>query len=163
MRIFKHTVQFMTHLLVGIALLYSSSVPANEVQLSLQEDKDQQTHYTVNIPDISLHKIASITGSELPQIAKYVSKNRKLMFDDAVLADADTILFQCELDGVDIVVVREEYNSYFGPLKLLSAMSGHPIQVSKIILIVIKDKVIVDKKEIERKESAYVWLVHMYK
>ncbi|MFZ6643170.1 hypothetical protein ACO0LL_25850 [Undibacterium sp. TC4M20W] len=164
MHVFKHALQPMICLLAGAALLYSTSVLASEVQLSLQEEyKDQKTNYTVSIPDIRLHKIDSITGAELPQIAKYVSKNRKLMLDDAVLADADNVLFQCESDGMDIVVIREEYNSFFGPLKLLSAMSGHPIQVSKIFLIVIKDKVVVDKKEIKRKESAYTWLVLIYK
>ncbi|MFZ6780780.1 hypothetical protein ACO0LD_28440 [Undibacterium sp. Ji83W] len=139
-------------------------VLANEVQLSLQEkDGIPQTNYIVSTPDIKLHKIASITGSELPQIERYISKNRKLILDELVLADADEILFQCELDGIDIVVVREEYNSFLGPLKLLSAMSGHPIQVDKIILMVIKNNAVAETKEIKRKESVSRWLARVYR
>lgn len=150
-------------LLLGAALLAPASVFASEVQLSLREEfKGQPTEYTVNLPDISLKKLASITGTELPQIAKYAAQNRKLMLNDVLIADADDVLFQCEFDGMDIVIVREVHNSFSGPLKLLSAMSGHPVQVSKIMLILIKDKLVINKKEIKRKDSAYRWIAHVY-
>lgn len=61
------------------------------------------------------------------------------------------------------MVVRDEYNSFLGPLKLLYAFSGHPVQVSEIVLLVILNNVVVGEREIIRKESAYRWLVGIYK
>ncbi|MFZ6875926.1 hypothetical protein ACO0LF_28020 [Undibacterium sp. Di27W] len=164
MKIIEKTTQFLRHFFVSALLLHAPIVCASEVQLSLQAKNNVlQANYSVSLPEITLHKIASITGQELPQIARYTSKNRKLMLDELALADADEVLFQSELDNLDIVIIHHQYNSFLGPLKLLSAMSGHPVQVDKIILLVVKSKAVIETKEITKQESTSHWLAYIYK
>lgn len=154
----------LARIFLGTLALLTSMARANDVQLSLLEtDASEQLYYSLNIREIKLREIAAIDGTQLAQTQKYSSNNGKLVTNGIALATADEILFQCEVDGVDLVVVRDEYNSFLGPLKLLYAISGHPVQVSKIVLLVIVNNVVASEREIIRKESAYRWLVGIYK
>lgn len=154
----------MTKIYLVVLMLLSSAAQATDVQLSLRErGASEQSSYTVDIREMKFHKIASINGELLPQLEKYTSQNGKLLGNGNFLADADEILFQCEVDGVDLIVVRDEYNSFLGPLKLLGAMSGHPVQVSKIVLLTVVNNAVASEKEITRKESAYHWFASVYK
>jgi hypothetical protein len=100
-------------------------------------------------------------GAPLPQISSYSSINCKLVRNVKNLADADEVLFQCHINEQDIVVVRVEYNSFFGPLKLLSALSVHPIQVSKIVVVAISGSNHVSEKEVVHKDSSYHWVAQI--
>jgi hypothetical protein len=112
---------------------------------------------------LELRKISEARGSELAQLSKYTSSDRKLIGDGKLLATADEILYQCQVDGIDLVVVRDEYNSFLGPIRLLAAFSGHPIQVSKITMLTIVNNTQISRREITRKDASYQWVVKVYK
>ena len=118
-----------------------------------------KTNYIFNTDSSALHKIANSYGSELPIIDRYVLRNRRLYLDDKPITHADEILYQGQLDGTDLVVIRDEYNSKSNPWRLFAYSLGHPIQVSKIIVLVIKDGVLKTQKEITRKAASYHWEV----
>ena len=159
----QQNIHCMTKFLFTALMLLSAAAQASAVQLSLVDKAtSERSNYSFDISERNFHGIASIQGTLLPQLEKYTSQNRKLIGNGIVLANTDEILFQCEIDGVDLVVVRIEYNSLLGPLKLLGALSGHPVQISKIILLTIANNAVASEKEITRKESAYRWLVGIY-
>jgi hypothetical protein len=59
-------------------------------------------------------------------------------------------------------VVRVEYNSLGGPIRLLSAFAGHPIQVSKVLILAISGEKIRSENEITRKDSSYGWSAKIF-
>jgi hypothetical protein len=144
--------------------LAGSAAQPSEVQISLLERRTSiLTDYSVDLPKLELRKISEARGSELAQLSKYSSSDRQLIADGKVLAAADEVLYQCQVDGMDLVVVRDEYNSFFGPIRLLAALSGHPIQVSRIVILTIVGNTQVSKREIVRKDASYRWVVKVYK
>jgi len=152
----------MPRFLLFALLLICSVARSSELRLSLLEEQTSTTTaYTVDSNSLEMHQIGSASGSPLPQISSYSSINRKLVLNEKDLTDADEVLFQCHINEMDIVVVRVEYNSFFGPLKLLSALSGHPIQVSKIVVVAISGINHVSEKEVVRKDSSYHWVARI--
>lgn len=115
-----------------------------------------------NVATSTLSKTQAIAGEELSPINKYTSRQGKLYSNDIVLTDANEVLFQCEVDGVDLVVVRDGYNSFSNPIRILAALSGHPVQVSKIVLLKASNNKILFKREIMRKAAAYHWAVRVF-
>jgi hypothetical protein len=149
----------MVRLLIATLFMLAQVAQAHDVQLILVEQRtSEQTGYSVNLDSLKAHKIPLPQGTSLPQSSKYSSQNRKLVSSAGIVADADEVLFQCEVEGLDLVIVRDEYNSFFGPLNLLAALSGHPVQVSRIVAIAIKGNRVVSEREITRKASSYHWL-----
>lgn len=145
-------------------VLVLSPALANEVHLSLLEKStSQSTAYAVEMANLSHRRIEQVQGIESSQLSTYSSRDRKLVANGKAIADADEVLFQCQVDNVDIVVVRDEYNAFFGPFKLLAAASGHPIQVSKILVLKIENNNVVSEKEITRKEASYHWTAKIFK
>lgn len=136
---------------------------ASKVQLSLLEQKTSTTTvYSIDTSDLGIEPFAAVQGTELQQAARYASVNGRLLFGLVELADADEILFQCEVDGVDLVVVRDEFNSFGSPLRILAAFSGHPIQVSKIMVLRISNGKVLSEQEISRKDSSYGWVARVF-
>jgi len=152
-------------IVVALALLLvCAAAHAEQVQLALLDKRtSEQTSYSLDIESLKLHRIASPGGSELPQIGSYSSQNRQLVKDGQALADADEVLFQCEVGDVDLVLVRDEYNSFFGPINLLAALSGHPVQVSRIVVLSVGHGRVVLAREITRKERSYHWVAKVFK
>ena len=97
------------------------------------------------------------TNQLLPKITKYKVEKRRLIAGDQSLIKADNILLQCSAGDTDFVVVRQEHNSLASPLRVLSAFSGHPVQVSKIVIVKIADGKLVDQRELTRRASSYDW------
>lgn len=150
----------MQKLIAGLVILLFAmdECSAGRVQLSLHEQSTASTKiYSVDTDNLALTPLSVVEGAELPQTTRYTSVDRKLVVGNVKLVDADDVLFQCELDGVDLVVVRVEYNSFGGPIRLLAAFAGHPIQVSKVLILAISGGKILSEKEITRKDSSYVW------
>ena len=136
---------------------------AGHVQLSLHERSTASTkNYSVDTDELALKPLSVIEGAELMQTTRYSSVDRKLVVGNVKIADADDVLFQCELNGVDLVVVRVEYNSFGGLIRLLAAVAGHPIQVSKVLIFAISGGKIRSEKEITRKDSSYVWSAKIF-
>lgn len=105
-----------------LLLVCPSLTEASDVFISIVETRtSEQTNYIFDVATSTLSKTQAIAGGELPPIKKYVSRHEKLYSSDTVLADADEVLFQCEVEGVDLVVVRDEYNSFSNPIRILCA------------------------------------------
>lgn len=144
----------------GVPMLVSAA----EVNLSLLDERtSQETSYTFDLNALRFHEIDSANGVPVEQIHKYASRGRKLVVDGQIRADADEVLFQCNVAGVDLVIVRDEYNSFFGPFDFFAALGGHPVQVSRIVALTIASNGAVTEKEILRKASSYHWHVKVFK
>jgi hypothetical protein len=141
-----------------------ATAKAADVRVALFEEKTKTTSvFRVETRSVSVTRQEGITGTKVQQSTKYKVRNRKLVVDGKPLADADDILFQGEVDRDEIVVVRCEYNSFFGPWKLLSAMAGHPVQVSKIVLLKIDEGVVMGEQVLAREEYSYDWRADLYR
>lgn len=152
----------MRRFLLATLLAVSASAQARDVQLALVEQRaSEQTDYLLNLETLSVRKIPSAQGAELPQTQKYLSQNRKLVVGADRVADADEVLYQCAIDDTDLVIVRDEYNSA-NPLYWLAAASGHPVQVSRIVALTVKNGHVVSEREITRKASSYDWVARVY-
>jgi hypothetical protein len=152
----------MRRFLIAMLFVVATSAQARDVQLALVEQRTSaQTDYVVNLEKLSVRKIPSVHGIELPQNQKYSSQSRKLVVGSDAVADADEVLFQCSINDIDLVIVRDEYNS-LNPLYWLAAASGHPVQVSRIVALTIKNGRVVSEREIIRKASSYDWVAKVF-
>lgn len=152
------------HFLFTALMLFTTLAQASTVQLSLMEEgSSEKVLYAFDTKEFKLSEISSIDGQMLASTTKYTTQHRKLVGSGRPLAAADDILFECEVDGMDLVIVREEYNAFFGPMKLLLAFAGHPVQVSKIVVYAIANDAIVGTREVTIKEDAYRWIAGVYK
>ncbi|WP_157201925.1 hypothetical protein [Massilia sp. Root335] len=79
------------------------------------------------------------------------------------ITEANEILYQCQVDGVDLVIARVQGDSLFGPIKLLSALSGHPVQINKIVALEIQNDKVLAAETVIRKESSFHWSASVFK
>jgi hypothetical protein len=147
-----------------VLLLATLSAQSSEVRLSLFEKRTSTTTiYSLESATLAFRQVDMTSGAELPQISKYEVSGRKLVADAIKFAEADEILYQCRVDELDFVVVRVENDSLSSPMKFLSALSGHPVQVSKIVVLTIKNGRVISEKEITQKDSSYHWVAKVLK
>lgn len=141
-------------------LLLPSAVRASEVRISLLEESTRQTtNYFFDANSRTVTPTGGIGGTEVPKITKYYIRDRQLSSESRTLAKADEILYQCHVEGVDLVIVRSEYNSFANLLEILAAFAGHPVQVSRILVLQCKDHALTAETEITRKAASYRWSV----
>jgi hypothetical protein len=139
-------------------LLGQTPTGKHDVIIQLYEELTKEySHYVLNVKSIELLRVDSTTGSQISEIKKYSIHDRRLFCPGNVLLDADDVLFQGELDGMDFIVVREEYNSFSNPWRILRLLAGHPVQVSRIIVLVVKNGKAIVEEEIVKKPSSYDW------
>jgi hypothetical protein len=100
---------------------------------------------------------SSGSGLASPSIDRYLVKDHHLRYRDKTIAEAVEILAQTSVGEHDLVVVRYEYNSFSNPLRLLSAVAGHPVQVSEIIALAVSDGRVVKRWRLARVASSYEW------
>jgi hypothetical protein len=144
--------------LILFMVLLTEIVQAIEVKISvLEKDTQVTTSYSFDVASSNLKPLDSASGDAVPQTTTYSVKDGQLLAGDKNLAEADELLYQCHIDGCDLVIVRDEYNSFSNPLRILSAFAGHPIQVSKIVILKIVDGKVRKQLEIIRKPSSYDW------
>ena len=131
---------------------------ASEVRLALLELATKQTtFYGLNLESGKVQSASGPGGADLESSTKYEVQNYKVKgLPGEPLAEAIEILRQATFDGHDILLVRQEYNSA-NPMYWLAAMSGHPVQVSKIVWLDIKDGKLLHSVEIARKPVSYHW------
>lgn len=148
----------ISKLLTVALLLIAGPVHSSELHLTLLEKKTSATvAYSLESTTLAFRKIETADGAELPQIQKYKVSARKLANNAIALADADEILYQCKIGEIDLIVVRVENNSFSNPMKLLSALSGHPVQVSRIVILTIDNDRVISEKEVTSRDSSYGW------
>lgn len=136
---------------------------ASEFVIALHEKAtNETTNYAFDLNTSELRKVSEVFGNEIANTSYYVVRDQKLVGNGKVLMDADEILYQGQTGGIDLLVIREEYNSFSNPVRWLSALSGHPIQVNKILAVTIKDGNILAQKEIVKKPSSYHWSAHVF-
>jgi len=140
-----------------LACLISDAVAA-DVHLALFELATKQTKfYDLDLESGQVQPAAKADGATLPDSAKYNVQDYKVKgLSGAPLAEAIEILCQVSLGEHDLIVVRQEYNSA-NPLYWLAAMSGHPVQVSKIVWLDVKGGKLVHSVEIDRQPASYHW------
>jgi len=150
----------MRHVVLLALLILSSSAYATEVRLTLYEARTKQTTFHALDLSTGVLKPAAAAGTvELPSISEYRVRNEHVetASGGALDAEADEILCQATADDLDVLVVRHEYNSFSNPLYWLAAISGHPIQVSKIVLLLVRDRKVERSIELRREPSSYHW------
>jgi hypothetical protein len=76
-------------------------------------------------------KASNAAKGVLPQIDAFSVQSRRLKHIGRGISNAEEILYQSSVDGYDVAVVREEYNSFASPWRLIAAMSGHPSRSAK--------------------------------
>lgn len=136
---------------------------ATEVRLSVYEENTQKTrYYAFDVAKSALKSLSEASGKAVEQTTTYSVKDRRLFGGDKILVKADEILYQCHIDGRDVVVVRDEYNSFSNPMRMLVAFAGHPVQVSKIMVLKIVDGKLETTTRIIRRPSSYRWRVSVY-
>lgn len=138
-------------------------VGENALGKKIYEPVWHDTAYDFNTKTFKLEKSATTKGKALSQTTSFSIKGNgisrhKLYMGDNFIAPAINILYQCRFGQSDIVIVRHEYNyNSINPIKQLSALSGHPVQVSEIIIFLIQDGKILHQNKIIEKDSSYHW------
>ena len=154
----------MRIILVVMLLFLSLVAQAGEAYLALFERLTVMTNnYEIEVSPLSVRQIPSVRGVLVPQIHKYITKAGKLLNGASAFARANEIRYQCQVDGVDLVIIRVESDSLFGPIKLLSALSGHPVQINKIVALEIKNDKVLAAETVIRKESSFHWSAAVFK
>jgi hypothetical protein len=134
--------------------------PWEEVKISVFEKSTQKTrNYSFDVATSAIKSVRAVDGEALPQTTIYSLKDGYLFAGDKRMVEEVELLYQCHFGGYDLVVVRDEYNSYSNPMWALFAFSGHPVQVSKILILKIAEGNLKTKTEIIRKASSYDWRV----
>lgn len=146
-----------------ILILIASLMLVNQVlalDAVVTEMEGTKRTYVFHI-DLSKHTIGATTntpGKTIPPIQHYVTKNdRHFWAEGNRFGKADDILTQIHTEDADLLLVRREHNSFWTPLRFLFAISGHPIQVSSIWLVVIRDKKEVWSAKLVSRDSIYRW------
>jgi hypothetical protein len=139
-------------------VLLSSLASASPVRVDVSEKSTGlTTSYSFDVTSSTLRKSETVSTKDIPQASVYSVVDRKLVARGFAVSAADDILYQCPIDGFDVVVVRAEHNSFSNPFRVLVAFSGHPIQVSTIYILKIKDHVVVSRQEVIHKPASYEW------
>ena len=145
--------------LTGLILI-SSFACATEVRLALYEAQSKQTSF--HALDLVSGKVSSAQSAgtvELGALEAYRVRNEHVehVQSGQAIAEATEILCQATTGEVDLVVVRQEYNSFSNPLRWLSAIGGHPVQVSKIVWLLVREGKVVYTTELLQRPASYHW------
>jgi hypothetical protein len=141
------------------ALLLVSAPAACDIGIDVFEGRRSvTTSHCVNLATRSVHRSqVQPSGPDLQPIQEYEIRNHRLRKDGTQIADAVEILVQARADGMDVVVIRNEYNSFSNPLRILAAVAGHPAQVSEVIVLVLREGRVVGRWRLARATSSYEW------
>ena len=155
----------MIRLPVIFLILFCTAAHSADLIVTVMETKTgRKSFFRVETGSLSVRNIQSTNCEPLAKIAKYnIDKGKhdietgKLIAGGASLMKAENVLFQCSASDADFVVLRQEYNSVCTPLRILSAFSGHPVQVSKIIIVKIANGKLAGRANLTRRPSSYSW------
>lgn len=149
----------------ALLLLVVARANAEDLLLSLREVKSQATtNFLLNLETGKANVVSGGTGDPLMSSDVYIVRDWKLVpaVDGKALIDASQILFQTKVEDLDVLIIRDEYNSFSNPFRWLSALAGHPVQVSKILWITIKNGNVIYSVELRREPSSYEWTAGLF-
>ena len=142
-----------------IFLMICAAAHAADLVVAVKETKTgRESFFRIDTDSLRVMKSKQpATNQPLPKITRYKVEKERLIAGDESLMKAENILFQGSAGDADFVVVRREHNSFSNPLRVLSAIAGHPIQVSKIVIVKIAGGKIAGDRELARRASSYDW------
>lgn len=82
------------------------------------------------------------------QSGKYSISRNKLYFGGNELHDASSILFEGGMQGYDLLIIKDYYNSFSNPLRWLFAIAGHPVQGNKVYVLKIVNGKLIEREKI---------------
>lgn len=153
-------------LLVACASSFATQgIGADVLTVSITESKRPPTTTEFRIDRNSLHvsNTPASRKSSVPTIKEYSISNDNLCFAGTPLTQGDEILTQTTLDGEDFIVLRDQYNSMFGPINLLLFLGSHPVQVDRIAVVKVVSGKLIHRTELTSKESSYHWKATIYR
>jgi hypothetical protein len=133
----------------------ASEAPVDVVLTDIENDRISR--YAVDIESGHTVEAPAAPCRELPVADKFRIEDDHLFFGSIRLTKAYDLLVQGKANGSDIAVVRYEYNSFANPWRILIALSGHPVQVSQIEIVVVKGDRLRSQTTLERRAAAYKW------
>jgi len=89
------------------------------------------TSFVFDTDQLAVTKSTAFRDHRISSIGRYVITDRKLCCDSRNILPADRILYQCSVDGKDLVVIQDSHVSA-NPIYWFAALSGHPIQFGGI-------------------------------
>lgn len=151
----------MRALLFLIFIAWSVCANAAEVHIALYDlQKGRVSNFSIEIDGVRLLPVEQVGGSSpLPLGSGYHLVAGKLVrsSDGRAFLNADEILAQATVAGADVVVVREDYNSFSTPFRWLVAVAGHPYQISKISVLLVGKGDRVKSFEVAREPYSGGW------
>ena len=116
-----------------------------------------ETVFYLDLENLKIEPESKIYGDSIPKTSVYRISNRLIIKDSIVIGPGDDLLYQCNLNSLDVLIIRKEYNSFSNPIRILMAISGHPVQVSEIRIVVRNEKTNLMEEVLRRKKNAYNW------
>lgn len=145
-------------LLVIVLMLFYATAHATDLVVAVKEAKTgREKFFRVETDSLRVRKTQTTNGQALANVTTYRIEKRKLMTGDQRLIKADDILFQGSAGDSDFVVVRQEYNSLCCPHRVLSAFAGHPVQVSKVMIVKVEGGKVAGHRKLAGRASSYDW------
>jgi uncharacterized protein (DUF2336 family) len=141
-----------------LGMYFLSATAEAAVFIEVTEEKTATTRaFVADIQAKALRETNVRERRPLTQISRFTVVNGELAVSGRELAEANEILFQCAVEGFDIAIIRDGHNSFSTPLRVISALAGHPIQVSTIKLIAVRDGKVFWERQLAREPSSYQW------
>jgi hypothetical protein len=149
--------------IILLFLLCVGTANATEIKFSLLEERTSEIRYYVfDTNSDKLKKSTKLSGKTIYSKGPFEIKKYKLFLGEIELAEASEILFQGKTDDSWFLIIRDEYNSMSNPFRWLASFLGHPIQVSKIQLLVVRNQKLITNKKIRKEPSSYHWYVKVF-
>ena len=142
---------------IFLMLFYTAAHAADLVVAITETKTGREKFFRIETDSLLVRRVRATNSQALANITRYKIEKGKLIAGDQSLIKAESILFQCSAGDTDFAVVRQEYNSFCSPLRVLAAISGHPIQVSKIVIVKIAGGKLAGHRKLTRRASSYGW------
>jgi hypothetical protein len=144
-----------------LLLLFSFNAISKDLSIELVNlIKEESFLYSLDFNTFKFNenKSSNNTVSSVSE-HNYTIKDESLVINNLSIFDANEILFVKHFEDFDFVIIRETYSSFSNPLKLLVAVAGHPMQVTKIYALKIKVGKVQDDIRILKEDNASSWAV----
>lgn len=144
-----------------LLLLFSFNTISKDLSIELLNlIKEESFLYSLDLNSFKLNENKS-TDNTVSAVSEhnYSIKNQSLVINNSAIFDANEILFVKRFENFDFVIIRETYNSFSNPLKLLVAVAGHPMQITKIYALKIKSGKVEDDIRLIKQDNASSWVV----
>ena len=160
---FNHKIKIVV-LMIFCTSLMGSEANAVEliVRLSSTYEKLERS-YVVDTKNGKFNAVTdAIRGRELQSSNKYKVVDANVVLGSKKIYEAHHILFQGTDGGSDIVVVQKSRDSFSNPWRMLRAISGHPVTMKKITMLVLEDEKIVKTIKLFDQVSYDSWRARLW-